>query len=116
MAGLTFLSDDVVRKARTIDGDRDANELLQELRAITGEDWIVRVRTYAEPKRVFHRTKSYRHYALYADCHGEWQHVNLVTSDGGSVFNANDHSREHVMNFMLGYISAATSIFRRLAA
>ena len=110
MPGFTYLSDSEVRAWRTVPGDKDCNDLLQEFRQATGEDWVIGVREYDTYKRKWHRlgrkvTGKAKFYTLYADCHGEWQVINLVTPEGGSVFHGSKQSREDVMNFMLGYLA-----------
>lgn len=108
MPAVTYLSDHVVKQGRTVPNDKDCDELLQELRQATSEDWIIEVIKRPLWKRRWHRL-GYRqdgertYYTLYADCHGEWQIINVVTPQGGSVFCG--ASREDVMNFILGYLA-----------
>lgn len=110
MPAVTYLSDSEVRQFATVPDDKDCNELLQELRRATGENWIVgtySVRRGRTPTDWALRrpAKVSRHYTLYADCHGEWQVINLVTPCGGSVFHGSEQSREDVMNYMLGVLN-----------
>lgn len=104
MAALTYLSDDIVRAGRTVKDDPECDEILQELRMVTGEDWLVRV--IERPMMRFgpFGTKPKKTYYLYADCHGEWQVINMPGPDGGSVFAPHPESRTAVMNFMQGII------------
>lgn len=105
MPALTFLSDNVVRAGRSVKDDKECDEILQDLRRMTGEDWIVRVRRI--PHRSWARSfvdPDRYEYILYADCHGEWQHINMAGPEGGTVFHTHPDSRNAVMNFMLGMI------------
>jgi hypothetical protein len=110
MGAFVYLSDSEVRRWQTVPDDKDCNDILQELRSLSGENWLVGVRQYRlrstwwewlrrAPQR-WHKV-----YTLYADCHGEWQVINLVTPAGGSVFHGSGQSREDVMNFMLGCLT-----------
>lgn len=110
MAGFVYLSDSEVSEWRTVPGDKDCNDLLQEFRQKTGENWLIGVREYSIRQGWWERLRrvsaqTHKSYTLYADCHGEWQVINLVTPRGGSVFNGSAQSREDVMNFMLGCIT-----------
>lgn len=116
MPAVTFLDDWEVRKwDNGVPGDEDLNELLFELRKLTGRQWIVMTRDLPIIKRSWHRLGYYKagtfkHYTLYLDCHGEWQVMNLCTErDGGSNFFLSHSSREHVMNYMLGHIAGTES-------
>lgn len=103
MAALTFLSDDVVRAGRSVKDDKECDQILQDLRNLTGEDWIVRVRELPTTRRWLQPAPHpVRDYTLYADCHGEWQIINMVGPNGGTVFSQHPDSRNAVMNFMLG--------------
>lgn len=109
MPAVTYLSDSEVKAGRAVKDDKDCNDLLQEFRQATGEDWIIEVRTYQKARTAWQaiRRKLYTEmkvYTLYADCHGEWQVMNLVTPKGGSIFYLSDQSREDAMNYMLGYL------------
>ena len=105
MPALTFLSDDVVRAGRSVKDDKECDEILQDLRRLTGEDWIVRVREIPQHTWPLGFSKPpIRDYTLYADCHGEWQIINMAGPDGGTVFSLHPDSRNACMNFMLGMI------------
>ena len=39
MPALTFLSDDVVRAGRSVKDDKECDQILQDLRNLTGEDF-----------------------------------------------------------------------------
>lgn len=106
MPAVTYLRDDEVASGRSIPDDKEADELLQQLRNLTGEDWIVMILPIWIRDRWWKRPRQTKRYTLYADCHGEWQIMNLVTPDGGSLFHGGaERSREDVMNFMLGMIA-----------
>jgi hypothetical protein len=109
MPAMTFLSDWEVRAWASVPDDKDCNELLQSLRKATGENWLIGVTTRQKFRKAWHRmwfveNGDHKFYTLYADCHGEWQVINLVTPNGGSVFHGSAQSREDVMNFILGYL------------
>ena len=105
MPAVTYLSDHEVREWSIVKDDKDCNELLQELRSLTGENWIIGTQERWPRKRWFRKQAApVRFYTLYADCHGEWQVINLVTPNGGSIFHGSSQSREDVMNFMLGIV------------
>jgi len=105
----TYLSDQDVRSWQLVPEDKDCDELLQDLRRQTGKNWLISVHNHPKWKLAWHRLwpvkteEIFKAYTLYADCHGEWQIINLVTPSGGSVFGAS--CREDVMNFMLGYLA-----------
>jgi hypothetical protein len=108
MPVVTYLPDYVVKRCRRVINDSECDDTLQVLRAVTGEDWIIEVverrvkcRAWHGLSHIYERVKFY---ILYADCHGEWQIINLCTPKGGSVFHNSRQSREDVINFMLGYI------------
>lgn len=104
MPALTYLSDQEVREWAAVPDDKDCNEILQELRSLTGENWVIGRHQVKFARRWFRRPLPITVYTLYADCHGEWQVMNLVTPEGGSNFYGSAQSREDVMNYMLGYI------------
>ena len=118
MPAFTYLSDSEVREWRSVSDDKECNDLLQEFRKATGEDWLIGVRQWPV-RRTFwkwlRRTPItlHKHHTLYADCHGEWQVINLVTPNGGSVFYGSAQSREDIMNFMLGYLAGIDHISRK---
>lgn len=111
MPAFTYLSDSEVRQWSRVEGDKDCDELLQELRRLSGENWIIGRQTIPVChaslwKMIFCKPpEPYVSWTLYADCHGEWQVINLVTPEGGSNFHASAQGREDIMNFMLGYIA-----------
>jgi hypothetical protein len=110
MVAVTFLDDHEVRTGRSLPDDPECNALLQEFREATGEDWIIRVRRFPVRQTLWARLSRrppeiFAMYTLYADCHGEWQIINLVTPKGGSVFHGSSQSREDIMNFMMGYLN-----------
>lgn len=108
MPAFTYLSSHEIEKWASIPDDKECNDLLQELRAKTGENWLIgryttRTRHPSLWKRLFCQPPApHVEWTLYADCHGEWQVMNLVGPNGGSVFHG--CTREMIMNYMLGYI------------
>jgi len=119
---LTFLSEEQVRRFSWVDDDEECNGLLQDLRVATGENWLVRVETWRHYPRsswffgLFAAAEPIirREYRLYHDAHGEWQIMNLFNGAGGTAHHDDGKSREHVMNFMLGYLSATESAHAKL--
>lgn len=113
MPAFTYLSNAQVDRYSIVLGDEECNDILQQLRRATGENWLVRVDVIDRPRRWFRKAPPIRCYTLYADCHGEWQVINLVVADGGSIFVASEHSRDAVMNYMLGYIAGVRAAHKR---
>ncbi|WP_339745579.1 hypothetical protein [uncultured Maricaulis sp.] len=109
MPAIVYLSDADVVAGRVIDGDEDVDDILQTLREKTGRDYIVRIHTHQRWKPVLGPRVVTRHFELCLACGGEWQVVNLCTREGGSIFHDDGHSREHVMNYMLGLIAGLAS-------
>ncbi|OLF81272.1 hypothetical protein AWH62_00940 [Maricaulis sp. W15] len=105
MPAIVYLSEDKVVAGRRIDGDEDANGLLQQLRNKTGRDWIVLVHVQVGRRPLFGSYPTTRHYDLCLPCGGEWQVLNLCTKSGGSLYDDDGNSREHVMNYMLGLLA-----------
>jgi hypothetical protein len=103
MAAVTFLSDSEARSYETVEGDKDCNELLQELNHASGRRWLIERRTFYRSRGLFRHAEEIKTYTLYLDCHGEYQVMNLVTPNGGSVFSYGN--REAVMNYMLGHLA-----------
>lgn len=113
MPAVTYLSDHQVKNSQAVIGDKEFNDLFQEFRNITGENWLIDHYEHPVYRRawlgLWHSIAGYvKVFTLYADCHGEWQVMNLVTPEGGSNFNVWRHSREAIMNYMLGYIAACS--------
>lgn len=109
MPAVTYLSDQEVKNWQRVQDDKDCDDLLQELRQKTGENWVLEVRDIPLFRTGWERlwrmpNRTIKHYQLYADCHGEWQVINLVTPTGGSNFNLWEHSREATMNYIIGYL------------
>lgn len=118
MPAVTYLSDHEVARFSSVADDAECNELLQEFRQATGENWLIEVNRGTMRRsllqHLLHRPERIvALYTLYADCHGEWQVMNLITPQGGSNFHTWEHSREAVMNYMMGYIGG---LGRRVAA
>ncbi len=110
MPAFTWLSNDEVARGRRVPDDKECDDLLQELRAATGEDWVILTYPQERPRSVADMVLGrggdpYTIYSLYADCHGEWQDINCVTAKGGSIFDKGAESREAIMNYMLGYLA-----------
>ncbi len=119
----TYVSQSEAAAARSVPGDKECDDLLGEIRRLTGEDWIVRTYPRGKPWTIWHyfmlspEVEIWRAYEILVDVGGEWQIINLVTeNNSGSVFFESKSSREHVMNFMLGYISGMTMQKRRAEA
>jgi hypothetical protein len=118
MPAVTYLSDWEVRNWQAVANDKDCDELLQELRKATGENWLISVNERPAFKRAWHRlwnvqTRTIKFYTLYADCHGEWQIISLVTPYGSSIFHSwGERDRECIMNYMLGYLGGLTAARR----
>lgn len=111
MPSVTYLSPEQVRRYSSVPDDKECDELLQEMRHTTNEEWLIEVRTVSQRPspmdRFLRRVRpSIRVYTLYVDCHGEWQIINCVMPGGrGSVFTGGPATREAVMNYMLGHIA-----------
>ena len=113
MPAVTYLSDHEQREWSSIPNDKEADELLQELRKTTGEDWLVSVRRVKHNRTLLDillgRVKGDTFdYQLYCNFAYEAQIINLVGDKGGTVFHSPTSSRECVLNFILGYLSATT--------
>ena len=102
MPAVTFLSDSEAKRFETVEGDKDCNELLQEMNAKTDRRWLIEVRSFFASRGWFRHAEEIKTYTLYLDCHGEYQVMNLVTPNGGSNFSYS--TREAVMNYMIGYL------------
>lgn len=113
MPAVTFLSDHEVREWANVPDDKEADELLQQLRDVSGRNWVigrhkVRVQHPSLIKRLFCKPPApLTVWTLYLDCHGEWQIMSLATPKGSSIFHYSPESRECVLNYMLGYVSGA---------
>ena len=103
----TFLSDHQIKQWSHVENDKDCDELLKELNEVSGRLWLVGVQEWFLPRGLFRHAEKRIDYTLYLDCHGEWQVMNMVTPEGGSLFHHTVGSREHVMNYMLGFIAGA---------
>lgn len=113
MVCVTYLSDNEVRRFRTVEDDKDCNDILQGLRKLTGEEWLIRVMPLSYKTGVwpFRKEVSWKLYTLYyGTLHGEYQVINLVNENGSTIFDPTPrNSRCHVMNYMLGYIAGVQS-------
>lgn len=110
MPAVTYLRDHEVRAWASVPSDKDLNDLLQELRTLTKENWLIQRREIETRhasfwKRIFCKPPAnHVQWTMYADCRGEWQVMSFATANGSSIFNACAHERENIINFMLGYI------------
>lgn len=104
MPAVTYLSDSEARSFLTVEGDKDCDELLQEMNKRTDRLWLIQVQRWFESRGLFRHAVERKRYTLYLDCHGEYQVMSLVAPDGSSIFHHNPNSREAVMNYMLGYL------------
>lgn len=100
----TYLSDSEAKRFEQIEGDKDCDELLQEMNAKTGRRWLIQVQQRFVSRGWFRHAEERKYYTLYLDCHGEYQVISLVTPHGSSVFFQWVHGREAIMNYMLGYL------------
>ena len=119
MPTFTYLSEHRVQQLRSVPEDPEIDELLQEMRALSGEDWLLEIAEIEEHESTRRwwfgprRSHARKLYTLYADCSGEWQVMNLCVEDGdGSVFRGGD--RSSVINFMLGYSNGIRKSWREL--
>lgn len=113
MPAVTYLSDSRASAMERVEGDKDCDELLQEMNAKTGRRWLIEVWTQYVSRGWFRHAEERKHYTLYLDCHGEYQVMSLVTPAGSSIFNHSRQSRENVMNYMLGYLGGCPPISSR---
>lgn len=104
MPAVTYLNQNDAIKWRTVPDDKDCDELLQQVRATTGEDWIIEVFTHHSKPKLFRKSQPYKFYTLYFGLPGgvEYQIVNLVSPKGGTIFYPTEISRELIMNFLMG--------------
>jgi hypothetical protein len=103
MPAVTYLSESEARKFERVEGDKDCDELLQEMNAKTGRRWLIQVSRWFVSRGWFRHAEERIAYTLYLDCHSEYQIMSLVTPTGSSIFHRSHQSREDVMNYMLGY-------------
>ena len=104
MPAVTYLSQHEAEAGRTVPDAKDCNELLQEVRKVTGEEWIIRVHTYQTKRKLFRKQRTVKFYSLYYGMPNgvEWQCVNLASPEGGTIFHPSEVSRELVLNFLMG--------------
>lgn len=106
----TWLTDSEVREFASVPDDKELNETLQQLRSVTGENWLVGKRKVSVQhdsilKRVFcKQPPPITTHTLYNDCHGEYQIINLAGPEGGTVFHHWPNEREGIINYILGFI------------
>ena len=107
MPCLTYRSNEEREPLQSVEGDPDCDELLQEMRAISPR-WLIEVYNVRYHRGFFRKPKEVKQYRLlYAINHVEVQIINLCTEGHrGSLFYLSDHSREQVMNFIIGYLAA----------
>lgn len=116
MPAVTFLSDSETKRYERVEDDKDCDELLQEMNAVTGRRWLIQVRKWFEPRGMFRHAEERKDYTLYLDCHGEYQVMSLVHPGGSSIFYGWHHSREAVMNYMLGYLGGTPRVSSEIGA
>lgn len=103
MPMITYLMDGELKSLRTVPGDRELDELLQQLRGETGDEWLIRS-TPVLNKRWFRKPKYSTSYTLYygLDNGIEFQVINLCNGHGRRVAG---FQREHVINYILGFLA-----------
>ena len=107
MGAYTYLSDHEAEAGRAT-GDKELDDLLQQVNDLSDDGWRIRVRTYRQRKRWFRApAPEAKHYTLYwyTGAGIEYQVINLVTPEGGSVFHDSRQSREDIANFLMGFIN-----------
>ncbi len=110
----TWLTEQEARDWAVVADDKECDELLQQLRKVSGRNWVIgraKMESYVGLLGLLfrQRLKVRTFWTLYLDCHGEWQIMNLMTPKGGSLFHLSNQSREDVMNYMVGYIGGSTA-------
>lgn len=109
MPGYTYLHDGEAERMRSVSSDRELNMLLQEVRNETGEEWVVSERRVPEKRGLFGRLirPAFWAYTLYwyTGAGIEYQVINLCTTNGGSVFGGDQHSRVHIKNYLMGILN-----------
>ncbi len=110
----TYLSPHQELAYSVVTDDTELNDLLQELRRDSGENWLIGVGTaWKKPtlKNILlgQKPASFRIYTLYADLHGEYQMINLVPSDHGSFSYPGCFTRDQVANYIIGYLAGMPS-------
>jgi hypothetical protein len=120
MPAVTYLHQHEALAWRTVPDDKDCDELLQEVRKITGDEWVIQVTTHQTKKTLWRPSREVKFYTLYFGMPNgvEWQVVNLITpgSDSGSVFSPSEFSRELTMNFLMGMRNGYEGCRERMAA
>jgi hypothetical protein len=108
MPAFVYLSQSEVDKYSQVKDDKLCNDLLQEMRNLSGLNWLISVDTRRGYLTWWQRVRGVENvwleYTLYADCSGEYQVINLAGPEGGSVFHSNRDSRSAVLNFMMGFL------------
>lgn len=105
MPAVTHLSSWEEKEYSRVEGDKDCDDLLQEMCRVTGRRWLIQVRRWFVSQGLLRHAREAKSYTLYLECHGEYQVISLVHPGGSSVFHGSGESREHAMNYMLGYLS-----------
>ena len=107
MPACMYVSDHELKAWSTVEEDEECNDLLQQLRKSTGENWLIQVRQPQTSTKWWSRKEPplVKTYTLYFHLWAlEVQVINLCTEyDTGSVFSSS--SRSDVMNYMMGYIN-----------
>lgn len=118
MPAVTYMSKQDAEAGRTVQNDKDCDELLQQVRKITGDEWIIRVHDVRLAGSWFRKPRTLKYYALYYGLSNgvEWQCVNLASPEGGTLFHPTTISRELVLNFLMGLRNGYEECASKMAA
>lgn len=107
MPGYTYLTDQEAQRGLTVPTDKELDELLQEVRGLTGQEWIIRTHDIYFRRHWWSTLEHRYHYTLYwYTGHGiEYQVINLRTPGGGSVFGGSTQSACDIANYLMGVIN-----------
>lgn len=98
----TYVNETQARVWRNVD-DKEMNAILQDLRTVSGEDWLIKSNYYFVKEGWFKPKRLLIHYTLMVDVHGEFQVISLCGD--------RESTRQDVINYMLGY--AAGCLYSR---
>ena len=90
---------------RHVPDDNEVDEYLQQLRQATGEDWMINVTEHRHRSRWGVSPKTWKGYELWIGLGAEIQVLNLASKDQWRPPVTDTGSREHVINYMLGYLA-----------
>lgn len=103
MPAIVYLPDYVIRNGHIVPDDKECTDLLKEVNNKSNRNWIIEKCPIRVKEKIFSKVKVIYRYNLYLDCNGEWQIINLMTANGGSIFHGGAKgSRENVMNYLMG--------------